>query len=109
MAVSLHHAVCHRWPGGRPGRPASRRTCPVHRSPRTETPYRSNPAGHQVLTDIGLLDIGLLDDDTTPATQSWIDRSADQLPTGFAEIVRAWLLVLLDGERRARPRSQTGS
>lgn len=54
----------------------------------------------EVLTDLGLYDV-----DATPAIRSWIDRSADQLPPGFAEVVRAWLLVLLDGDRRARPRS----
>jgi len=52
-----------------------------------------------------LADLDLLDDDTTPAIRSWIDRSADELPTGFAEPVRGWLLVLLDGDNRARPRS----
>jgi hypothetical protein len=52
-----------------------------------------------------LTDLDLLDDDTTPAIRSWIDRNADQLPPGFAEDVRAWLLVLLDGDRRAGPRS----
>jgi hypothetical protein len=52
-----------------------------------------------------LTDLGLLDDDTTPAIRSWIDRNADQLPAGFADVVRTWLLVLLDGDRRARPRS----
>lgn len=52
-----------------------------------------------------LADLDLLDDDTTPAIRSWIDRSTEQLPAGFADAVRAWLLALLDGERRARPRS----
>jgi site-specific recombinase XerD len=52
-----------------------------------------------------LTDLGLLDDDTTPAIRSWIDHNADQLPAGFAEVIRDWLLVLLDGDRRAQPRS----
>lgn len=52
-----------------------------------------------------LTGLDLLDNDTTPAIRIWIDRSTDQLPTGFAEAVRGWLLVLLDGDRRARPRS----
>lgn len=52
-----------------------------------------------------LTDLDLLDDDTTPAIRSWINRNTDQLPAGFAEVIRAWLLVLLDGDRRSRPRS----
>jgi len=52
-----------------------------------------------------LTDLGLFDDDTTPAIRSWIDRSASQLPAGFTEAVRAWLLVLLDGDSRSLPRS----
>lgn len=52
-----------------------------------------------------LTDLDLVDDDTTPAIRSWIDRNTEQLPPGFAEPVRAWLLTLLDGDRRARPRS----
>jgi hypothetical protein len=52
-----------------------------------------------------LADLGLLDDDTTPAIRSWIDRRTSELPAGFAEVARAWLLVLLDGDSRARPRS----
>jgi site-specific recombinase XerD len=54
----------------------------------------------QVLTDLDLLD-----DDTVPTIRSWIDRNTEQLPPGFAEPVRAWLLTLLDGDPRARPRS----
>ena len=49
--------------------------------------------------------LGLLDNDARPAIRSWIDRCAEQLPAGFAEVVRAWLQVLLDGDSRARPRS----
>ena len=52
-----------------------------------------------------LTGLDLLDDDATPAIRVWIGRSTDQLSTGFAEAVRSWLLVLLDGDRRARPRS----
>lgn len=52
-----------------------------------------------------LADLSLLDDDTTPVIRSWIDRRTSELPAGFAEVVRAWLLVLLDGYSRARPRS----
>ncbi|HUE33628.1 MAG TPA: integrase [Mycobacterium sp.] len=52
-----------------------------------------------------LADLDLLDDDATPAIRAWIDRCCDELPSGFAEPVRAWLLVLLNGNTRARPRS----
>jgi hypothetical protein len=69
---------------------------------RTRTPrHASTPRVAEVLSDLGLLD-----DDTTPSIRSWIDRRTDELPAGFAEAVRAWLLVLLDGDARARPRSQ---
>ena len=46
------------------------------------------------------------EDDSIPAVRSWIERRAGELPQGFAAAVRAWLLVLLDGDARARPRSQ---
>ncbi len=49
--------------------------------------------------------LDLLDDDSTPAIRFWIERRAGELPRGFARAVRAWLLVLLDGDARARPRS----
>lgn len=52
--------------------------------------------------------LGLLDDDTTPAIRAWVDRRTGELPDGFAQAIRAWLLVLLvllDGDARARPRS----
>lgn len=39
--------------------------------------------------------------------RAWIDRRTDELPTGFAGDVRAWLLVLLDGDARNRPRSHS--
>ncbi|MGW4720646.1 integrase [Nocardia sp. NPDC004260] len=51
-------------------------------------------------------DLGLLDDDTTPAIRAWIDRNVGELTPGFAEPVRRWLFVLLDGDNRAKPRSQ---
>jgi integrase len=41
------------------------------------------------------------------AIRSWIDDRTAELPAGFAGDVRAWLLVLLDGDSRARPRSHT--
>ncbi|MEU6541253.1 hypothetical protein [Streptomyces sp. NPDC047000] len=41
------------------------------------------------------------------AIRSWNDDRTAELPAGFAGDVRAWLLVLLDGGSRARPRSHT--
>lgn len=69
---------------------------------RARTPrHASSPRVAEVLTDLGLLD-----DDTTPAIRSWIDRRTAEFPAGFADTVNAWLLVLLEGDRRIRPRSQ---
>ncbi|MFE3173129.1 hypothetical protein ACFXPA_48670 [Amycolatopsis sp. NPDC059090] len=51
--------------------------------------------------------LGLLEDDTVPPIRSWIDRRASTLASGFASDVRAWLLVLLDGDDRTRPRSHS--
>jgi integrase len=68
---------------------------------RTRTPRRaSTPRVAEVLTSIGLLE-----DDTTPAIRAWIERRTRELPAGFVEVVRTWLLVLLDGDKRAQPRS----
>ena len=68
---------------------------------RTRTPrHASSPRVAEVLAALGLLN-----DDTTPAIRAWIDRRTGELPDGFARAVRAWLLVLLDGDARARPRS----
>ncbi|MGH3548720.1 MAG: hypothetical protein ACRDQU_11550 [Pseudonocardiaceae bacterium] len=82
-----------------------------------------HPAGEQVmLTEVRarmprrasrprvaevLADLELLDDDTTVAIRSWIDRRTGGLPAGFTGDVRAWLLVLLDGDARSRPRSHS--
>ncbi len=54
-----------------------------------------------------LEDLQLLHDDTTLAIRAWIDRRTGELPAGFADDVRAWLLVLLDGDARNRTRSHT--
>ena len=54
-----------------------------------------------------LAGLGLLEDDTVPAVQAWIGRRTAQMPPGFAVAVRDWLLVLLDGDARSRPRSAT--
>ncbi|WP_219420053.1 helix-turn-helix domain-containing protein [Pseudonocardia nigra] len=52
-------------------------------------------------------ELGLLVDDTVPTVQAWIDHKSDALPVGFRAEVRAWLLTLLEGEMRARPRAQS--
>ena len=68
---------------------------------RARTPrHASSPRVAEVLAALGLLN-----DDTTPAIRAWVDRRTSELPDGFAQAVRAWLLVLLDGDARARPRS----
>lgn len=68
---------------------------------RTRTPrHASTPRVAEVLTELGLLDI-----DTAPAVRSWIDRRVAELPAGFASTIRSWLLVLLDGNTRSRPRA----
>lgn len=68
---------------------------------RTRTPrHASSPRVAEVLAALGLLN-----DDATPAIRAWIDRRTGELPDGFAGVIRAWLLVLLDGGTRARPRS----
>ncbi len=54
-----------------------------------------------------LAGLGLLEDDTVPAVRSRIGRRTAELPLGFAAAVRDWLLVLLDGDARSRPRSAT--
>jgi site-specific recombinase XerD len=68
---------------------------------RTRTPrHTSAPRVAEVLAGLDLLE-----DDSIPAVRSWIERRTGELPQGFAAAVRAWLLVLLDGDARARPRS----
>jgi hypothetical protein len=68
---------------------------------RTRTPrHTSAPRVAEVLAGLDLLA-----DDSTPAIRSWAERRSGDLPAGFADAVRAWLLVLLDGDTRTRPRS----
>ena len=50
-------------------------------------------------------ELGLLCDDTTAAIRTWIDRRTGELPAGFGRDVRAWLMVLLDGDARTRSQS----
>jgi hypothetical protein len=52
-----------------------------------------------------LAELGLLHDDTTAAIRTWIERRASGLPAGFEPGIRAWLIALLDGDARTRPRS----
>ncbi len=51
-------------------------------------------------------DLGLLHDDSTTAVRALIERVTSELAPGFAAPARRWLLVLLDGGPRAKPRSQ---
>lgn len=53
-----------------------------------------------------LAGLGLLHDDSTAAVRALIERVTGELAPGFAAPARRWLLVLLDGGPRARPRSQ---
>ena len=85
------------------GRPAGERVTLTEiraRAPR----HTSTPRVAEVLAGLGLLE-----DDSIPAVRSWIERRAGELQDGFAAAVRAWLLVLLDGDTRARPRSHASS
>jgi hypothetical protein len=67
------------------------------------------PRRHSSATRIAevLAEMGLLHDDTAAAIRAWIDRRTGELPGGFRSGVRAWLVVLLDGDARTRPRSPT--
>jgi hypothetical protein len=81
------------------GRPAGQRVTLTEIRMRTPR-HTSTPRVAEVLAGLGRLE-----DDSTPAVRSWIERHVGELPDGFASAVRAWLLVLLDGDARARPRS----
>ena len=73
----------------------------------TLTEIRARTSRHASVPRVAevLAALDLLEDDSTPAVRSWIERRTGELPQGFAAAVRAWLLVLLDGDARARPRS----
>jgi integrase len=81
------------------GRPAGERV--------TLTEIRTRTSRHTPAPRVAevLAGLDMLEDDSIPAVRSWIERCAGELPQGFAGAVRAWLLVLLDGDARARPRS----
>jgi hypothetical protein len=73
----------------------------------SEIRARTSRATSSVRVAQVLDDLQLLHDDTTLAIRAWIDRRTGELPTGFAGDVRAWLLVLLDGDARNRARSHS--
>lgn len=54
-----------------------------------------------------LSDLDLFADDREGSMRSWIARSCAELPEGFRADVRDWLLWLLNGDARTRPRSAT--
>ena len=75
--------------------------------PLSQVRRRVRPRSHSSATRIAevLGALELLHDDTTAAIRAWIDRRTGELPAGFGRDVRAWLVVLLDGDARTRPRS----
>ncbi|HEX9356859.1 MAG TPA: hypothetical protein VF933_23965 [Streptosporangiaceae bacterium] len=75
--------------------------------PLSQVRQRVRPRSHSSATRIAevLAELGMLHDDTTAAIRTWIDRRTGELPAGFRRDVRAWLVVLLDGDARTRPRS----
>jgi hypothetical protein len=72
----------------------------------SEVRERARPRSHSSAARIAevLAELELLHDDTTAAIRTWIDRRTGELPAGFGRDVRAWLVVLLDGDART-PRS----
>jgi integrase len=89
LAVLLHGLP----PGGR-----IRLSDVRQRKPRST----STPRVVEVLTALDLFD-----DDTASTTRAWIQHSVGRLPEGFAGDVRAWLLVMLDGDARTKARAET--
>jgi integrase len=75
--------------------------------PLSQVRQRVRPRSHSSATKIAevLAEMEPLHDDTTAAIRTWIDRRTGELPAGFRRDVRAWLMVLLDGDARTRPRS----
>jgi hypothetical protein len=73
----------------------------------SEVRQRVRPRSHSSATRIAevLAEMELLHDDTNAAIRAWIDRRTGEPPAGFGRVVRAWLVVLLDGDARTRPRS----
>lgn len=54
-----------------------------------------------------LADLELLEDDRDVSTRAWIEKRSAELPAGFRADVHDWLVWLLDGDARTRPRSRT--
>ena len=75
--------------------------------PLSEVRQRARPRRHSSATRIAevLAEMALLHDDTTAAIRTWINGRTGDLPAGFGCDVCAWLMVLLDGDARTRPRS----
>ncbi len=75
--------------------------------PLSEVRQLARPRSHSSATRIAevLAGLELVHDDTTAVIRTWIDRRTGELPAGFGRDVRAWLVVLLDGDARTRPRS----
>ncbi len=73
--------------------------------PLSQVRQRVRPRSHSSAVRIAevLAELGMLHDDTTAAIRTWFDRRTGELATGFGRDVRAWLLVLLDGDARTRP------
>ena len=75
--------------------------------PLSEVRQRARARSHSSAIRIAevLAELELLHDDTSAVIRAWIDRRTGELPAGFRPDVRAWLVVLLDGDARTRPRS----
>ena len=75
--------------------------------PLSQVRQRVRPRSHSSAIRIAevLAEMELLHDDTTAAIRTWIDRRTGELPAGFGRDVCAWLVALLDGDARIRPRS----
>ena len=75
--------------------------------PLSQVRQRVRPRSHSSATRTAevLAGLGMLHDDTTAAIRAWTGRRIGELPAGFGRDVRAWLVVLLDGDARTRPRS----
>jgi hypothetical protein len=73
--------------------------------PLSQVSQRVRPRSHSSAARIAevLAELGMLHDDTTAAIRTWIDRRTGELPAGIRGDVRAWLVVLLDGDARTRP------
>jgi len=78
----------------------------------SEVRQQVRPRSHSSATRVAevLAELELLHDDTTAPIRSWIDRRVGELPTGFGRDVRAWLVMLLDGDAgRSRPTTSTNT